>query len=276
MEYGPWIRYLPAYVANRDVVRFFLVDVRTKALHNIGSFNLQFMVDRRNAVRLSLNIYRLLLTMAPLCPPNIPPLYRDIHGVVFFANYVFKPLHHHQPCAPDEVYALLRDGRIPYAIRVEKQETCVLVRPKGMTISAGGGGVRPQNLIRAISSVLKCLQSLHGHGFAHRDIRWNNIIRMSSGTNESHEFRVIDFELAAKSGEKMPLRNYVFEDIVAYGQRFFCHHDLVCLAKMIDFVSFQGDATTLSPSLLAVRDYLASATAGSTAAQALELLDGFT
>lgn len=275
IEYGPWIRYLPAYIANRDVLRFFLVDIRTKALHNVGSFNLQYMVDRRNAVKLSLNIYRLLLTMVPLCPLNIPPLYRDIHGVIFFANYVFKPLYQHQPCAPDEVYALLRDGRIPYAIRVEKQDTCLLIRPKGVAITAGGGGIHPQDLVRAVSSVLKCLQSLHSHGFAHRDIRWNNVIRMNSGDNEHQDFRVIDFELAAKSGETMPLQKYVFEDIVAYGQRFFCHHDLVCLAKMIDFVSFQGDPTALSPSLLALRDYLASATKESSASEALELLDVF-
>jgi thiamine kinase-like enzyme len=53
----------------------------------------------------------------------------------------------------------------------------------------------PEDLKAATSDVLLFLEAFHKKGFVHRDLRWDNIIRMANG------YSVIDFELAACNDE---------------------------------------------------------------------------
>jgi serine/threonine protein kinase len=58
--------------------------------------------------------------------------------------------------------------------------------------------VRPQSLPElkaAIRGILHGLEWLHGNGFVHRDLRWNNVIIDSTGC-----VRIIDFEHSGKEG----------------------------------------------------------------------------
>ena len=68
-----------------------------------------------------------------------------------------------------------------------------------LELSPIGSLIRPQSLPElkaAISGILHGLEWLHGNGFVHRDLRWNNVIIDSTGC-----VRIIDFEHSGKEGQ---------------------------------------------------------------------------
>ena len=75
-------------------------------------------------------------------------------------------------------------------------QTCALPI---LELSPIGSLIRPQSLPElkaAISGILHGLEWLHGNGFVHRDLRWNNVIIDSTGC-----VRIIDFEHSGKEGQ---------------------------------------------------------------------------
>ena len=65
-------------------------------------------------------------------------------------------------------------------------------------LSPVGFKPRPKDdseLKKIITDILKGVRWLHGHGYVHRDIRWDNIIQESNGRS-----RLIDLEQAGKVG----------------------------------------------------------------------------
>eukprot|EP00635_Sarcinochrysidales_sp_CCMP3193_P014269 CAMPEP_0118893590 /NCGR_PEP_ID=MMETSP1166-20130328/2733_1 /TAXON_ID=1104430 /ORGANISM="Chrysoreinhardia sp, Strain CCMP3193" /LENGTH=591 /DNA_ID=CAMNT_0006832415 /DNA_START=116 /DNA_END=1891 /DNA_ORIENTATION=- len=104
---------------------------------------------------------------------------------------------------------LLHD--VPNCVQVERAVIddgglLLTLAPRGETVAP-----KPENpkdcavALAALRDVLEALKALHLKGWVHRDIRWPNILKTQKDAKTS--YILIDFEYAAKSGEKVTWRN---------------------------------------------------------------------
>lgn len=162
------------YSAAGTLVEFGFVDVRTKTYHAVSRHDLVGVEGRVSCFVASINIFRLLRTMAPHIPSNPSPVFQEQRGLMFFDKYVIKKLPQYCTCPP-QLYALLATGSVPCAAKVEQRGASVKVSPVGVRTPPSG---RKLALEAAVRDCLCCLKHLHARGFVHRDIRWPNLIRI--------------------------------------------------------------------------------------------------
>jgi len=124
-------------------------------------------------------------------------------NIDFHHDFVRKELKDGERVAYDEavlraVYQHVRDGRIVktvrcldgYPARVAGTDNIVLhLEPVGLQRLPR----RAAELLQALRDVFEALASMHACGFAHRDVRWPNVIVLPDKT-----WRLIDLDFAAK------------------------------------------------------------------------------
>jgi hypothetical protein len=173
-------------------------------------FNLRVELDRLRIVRVTFNMFRVLVALRRRMPAKVPPLYTaqarsDGTSITIMDDHVLKV------CwpAPAEVYACLEEGSstaLPCSIRI-----------KSNVVPPGGNGVThlkiqpvctdmlpdsEVNLQRAVMCVLRALAAFHARGFVHRDVRWPNLLRDPN----CGDYLLSDFELASRHGTCLPPR----------------------------------------------------------------------
>ena len=244
IEYGLRIVYLPAIAAASTFVEVAVIDVRTKVYHQVARYDLESVGGRVQCFVTMINIFRLIHTMAPHIPTNPTPLFRTLDNNIEFreshnTQYVRKKIPASCTC-PDALYELLGRQAVPCAVRVERVRGSeyLKVTPVGVRTPDRGQGLQLREVKEAVRCVLKCLVYLHEHGFTHRDLRWANLIRLLTyrhdGSTENCTFLVIDFEFAARNGDKMKITGYKFSDVVAYGNVYNSRHDLELVGKLVE------------------------------------------
>jgi hypothetical protein len=237
LEYGPTIKFLPAYAAAGNNMIFCIIDVYKRSLHVLQQFNLKHGSGRAGAFVASINYFRLLRTMAPYVTElkYATPVFKRHETVTFYPDHVRKEWKENFT-APGALYEILHTGAVPCAVRVEKKSRYLVITPVGTRIPSGVD-LSFAELRVAIRCVLECLDFLHEKGFVHRDIRWDNIIRyyhLVDGKPVSCTFKVIDFEYAALNGDAMRIPNYIFGRLVSEGEPYFTHHDMHCVGALIE------------------------------------------
>lgn len=236
VEYGSRIACLPVYSAAGSWVEFGVVDVRFKTYRRASRFDISQGPGRCACFVGALNIFRFLRTMAPHIPNNPSPIFRVVKDLTFYEDYVVKKIPVTCTC-PEELYALLATGSVPCAVKVVKNGGFVLVSPVGVQTPDKGEGLELAEVRSAIKSCLMCLQYMHARNFVHRDIRWANLIRLykfrTDGSVESVNFFVIDFEFSGRSDEPMNIYDYIFRDVVSFGQPYYKSYDLYFVGELI-------------------------------------------
>ena len=238
VEYGLKIVFLPVIAAAGTIVEFGLVDVRTKAYHLVNRYNSLRASERVLCFVRSINMLRLIHTMAPHVPKNPTPLFKKDNQITYSPSHVTKILDKNCTC-PQELYDLLRMGAIRHAVTVEKSRSgrSVKVRPLGVRTPDNGDGLVLEEVRSAVRAVLGCLEDLHDKKFVHRDLRWANVIRLFKdhvdGSLANCEFLVIDFEFAAVDGDKIAIARYIHSDIAPDGTEYKSRHDLKLVGKLV-------------------------------------------
>jgi serine/threonine protein kinase len=106
--------------------------------------------------------------------------------------------------ASDPVYALLESkAGASGTVRVEKKRRGADGRAKLMItpVCVSEPPKTEVELRSAVGSVLTALVSLHGISYAHRDIRWENVLK-----SDVNSWLLADFEEAAKTGDPLDPR----------------------------------------------------------------------
>jgi hypothetical protein len=260
VEYGLKIVFLPVIAAAGTIVEFGLVDVRTKAYHQVNRYNSIKTGDRVLCFVRSVNMLRLIRTMAPHVPTNPTPLFKQKNHIAYSPAHVTKILDDNCTC-PEELYDLLKKGAIPHAVTVEKSRSgrSVKVSPLGVRTPDNGEGLVLEDVRSAVRAVLQCLEVLHDKKFVHRDLRWANVIRLFTchvdGSPANCEFLVIDFEFAAVEGEEVQIARYIHSDIAPYGTEYTSHHDLKLVGKLVHTWASKNRNVVLDES---AKDFIAS------------------
>mmetsp|Transcript_18943 Transcript_18943/g.17193 ORF Transcript_18943/g.17193 Transcript_18943/m.17193 type:complete len:528 (+) Transcript_18943:34-1617(+) len=243
VDYGTTIVFLPVIAAAGTLVEFAFIDVRTKYYHRVARFDLLVANERVRCFVLSINFFRLFMTMSPYIPNAPTPQYKEIHrGITFCGNFIKKKVQPFDTC-PKNLYELLKHG-IPYAVTVTKKTNeFIKSKPVGIRILDGGRGLTLNEVKMVLKSVLTMLSFIHSHGYVHRDIRWPNIIRVYTSRNDGSisgcKFLTIDFELAGEIGDIIGFANYIHVNMVPLGHEYNCCHDVALVGKLLDSWALQ-------------------------------------
>eukprot|EP01031_Cornospumella_fuschlensis_P032113 gene32113-38835_t len=240
VEYGTMIVYLPVYSAAGSLVEFGVVDVRNKRYFCAIRHSVEDPLGRLKCFVSAINMFRLILTMAPFIPNNPSPLFKDqLDGALrFFDSYIIKKVKRTDTC-PADLYNILATGSVPFAAKVVYNSSKISLRisPVGVRTPDRGEGLSIDEVRVGVRCCLECLAYLHAHQFVHRDIRWANMIRVYNsrpdGSIVDVKFRVIDFEFSGRSGEPMNIDDYIFADVVPFGQPYTPSHDIYFVGMLV-------------------------------------------
>lgn len=205
--------FVPCYAVGGLSLQFCAVvrgvDGRCRVEDASEVFDMSSQLHRLQIVRMALNMFRVLVALRRIMPPDVPPLYtkQAREGgayVMIMDDHVVKR------CKPEDsaIYALLAPNAaaIPNCVAVQVQHTtaagdmilhitpvCSLSKPASVA-----------QLRAAIRCVLVALDVLHANGFNHRDVRWPNVLCGPDLTGRT--WLLADWELAGRDREVLPAR----------------------------------------------------------------------
>lgn len=199
------LEFIFTYAAAGATLQFFILTPTRKLVAVSPSLNLTLPSHRLQTLLLVVNMFRTLPGLGDKLPPAGGPrlfsrMVRD-SGVVLHFNedHVLKRIPHaalvHGVTVSQlkEVYGLVNS--LPHAVHCEpgikdcKGRITLQLSPIGLECVPS----TQEELRRAIKAVLSCMAALHAQGWVHRDVRWPNVLRDSSGA-----YFIIDFDLAVK------------------------------------------------------------------------------
>ncbi len=88
-EWGTVIRFLPTFMTTHNKMQFCLYDLRSKNLTRVAFFDLNEAAERAAALKMSINMLRLVLTMIPF---TVPTAFLKKSSLAFSSNHVVKTL----------------------------------------------------------------------------------------------------------------------------------------------------------------------------------------
>lgn len=206
-------------------------------------FNVNNASSRLFIFRTVINIFRCLISLRPLIPPDQPlKLFLEYNRpnnttITIEPSIVIKriPLALHPEL--QELYTLIWVRKPDNIINLEKQPSY----KRAMTIlHLCPPGFHPRlrstsDLKHAVWGVLKGLDWLHGFHYAHRDLQWDNVIQDMDGN-----IRLIDLEHSRKEG---PVQD---DEILQHwpameGGAYLKKMDMYCVVRMIDeYITLQN------------------------------------
>ena len=203
--------FLPCYAVGGDLIQFAVITPDPGGrpqLHTVSDvLSMASAIDRLRILALSFNMFRILVWLRSRMPDDVIPLYQaqtraDGGSITVFDDCVVKRC---VLVAPREVYDALASGTIPCAVRVTAFKPATdrqpLARLKLQPVALEAKPRDETQLRRAVACVLRALHALHALGFAHRDVRWPNVLRAdTAGT----AWLLCDFELAGAVDEPLP------------------------------------------------------------------------
>eukprot|EP00742_Colponemidia_sp_Colp-10_P006014 GILJ01006437.1.p1 GENE.GILJ01006437.1~~GILJ01006437.1.p1 ORF type:complete len:548 (-),score=29.30 GILJ01006437.1:185-1828(-) len=185
---NPWVPqmfqlpYVLCYAAKQSSVEFYALSPSNMLTH-LAAFELSLLLDRLSVVQFSLNILRLFRTIdkLKLIPHFLPSVGKVIRRgknvtILIDADYVVKTVPDGNVDFFNELYGIVNS--IPFAI-------------KGVVTAKRSGGVhirleplclpnkRPlelKQLWSCLEAIVTAITALHGRGYVHRDLRWENIL----------------------------------------------------------------------------------------------------
>jgi Protein kinase domain len=174
-------------------------------------FDMRNPAKRLQVAAVGLKIFQVMLGLQlrvpkypiPLFQPRVNPI-DERQSVELQGRHVIKIT---QALAPKGVYELLglgkKKSRLPHSVHVVAKEASGYPDLHTLTIEPVCDPTRPkpnteEELKSAIRAVLEALAGLHKARFCHRDVRWANILKASTG-----DWLLADFEHAAESGVDM-------------------------------------------------------------------------
>lgn len=160
--------------------------------------------DRLRVVALAFNMFRIITALRAHTPPHVIPLYKEQPradgSITVFDDYVIKRC---RRVAPTAVYDALAAAAIPCAVRVVEYAAPSAERPLArLKLAPVAVQMLPGDeaeLRFAVIAVLRALAALHARGFAHRDVRWPNVLADGQGG-----WLLVDFELSDAVGAPLP------------------------------------------------------------------------
>ncbi len=191
--YGARLPYVLTYAAAGRRICFYVVrrgSNQSEPVTNV--FNVANPSDRLEVVLCVINIMRLCLTLAPLCP--VMPLCvghrltTATRTVTFSETFVLKVVNMNVTAnltAVDtlkELYADIKTHNVLFTTRAERitvkrgNELHLRITPLALQ-------VKPQSeaeLKACVLCLLQALEGLHALGWVHRDIRWPNVLKTES------------------------------------------------------------------------------------------------
>jgi len=203
------LNYIFGFACAGDALTFHAMSPSGELANISPIFSLTSVAHRIQIIIFVINLSRLIRTLAYRIPQGLPRLYYPIERangctIVIHYDYVLKTI----PVPFDvfqrtyaylnEIYSVLRREKVPHVIELTNSSWTIVENVGYIFLKVTPCGIQRvpktnKELLSALKSVLLALEGIHKLGYAHRDVRWPNVL---SVTDE--DWMLIDFENSSK------------------------------------------------------------------------------